>query len=82
MNYAKTIVLFIKELRTEKGYTQARLAQLLNIYDRTVSKYECGRGIPDIDILLKLSEIFEVSINEILNGRRFTDLKKKVTPVL
>ena len=77
MNDAKTIGLFIKELRTEKGYTQARLAQLLNIYDRTVSKYECGRGIPDIDILLKLSEVFEVSINEILNGRRFTDFKKE-----
>ena len=77
MNDAKTIGLFIKELRTEKDYTQARLAQLLNISDRTVSKYECGRGIPDIDILLKLSEVFEVSINEILNGRRFTDFKKE-----
>ena len=54
MNDAKIIGLFIKELRTEKDYTQARLAQLLNISDRTVSKYERDRGIPDIDILLKL----------------------------
>ena len=77
MKDAQTIGLFIKKLRTEKGYTQARLAQLLNINDRTVSKYECGRGIPDIDILLKLSEVFEVSINEILNGRRFADFKKE-----
>ncbi|MGM9959682.1 MAG: helix-turn-helix domain-containing protein [Erysipelotrichaceae bacterium] len=38
----------------KKGYTQAKLTQLLNISDRTVSKYECGRGIPDIEILLKL----------------------------
>ena len=77
MNDAKTIGLFIKELRTEKDYTQARQAQLLNISDRTVSKCECGRGIPDIDILLKLSKVFEVSINEILNGRRFADFKKE-----
>lgn len=77
MNDAKTIGLFIKNLRTDKGYTQAQLASKLNISDRTVSKYECGRGIPDIDILLKLSEIFDVSINEILNGRRFSDFKKE-----
>lgn len=82
MNDAKTIGLFIKKLRTEKGYIQARLVQLLNISDRTVSKYECGRGIPDIDILLKLSEVFEVSINEILNGRRFTDFKKESDTIL
>ncbi|MGN1406720.1 MAG: helix-turn-helix domain-containing protein [Erysipelotrichaceae bacterium] len=77
MNDAKTIGLFIKELRTEKGYTQAELADKLNISDRTVSKYECGRGIPDIDILLKLSETFDVSINEMLNGQRFKDFKSE-----
>lgn len=71
MKDAKNIGLFIKELRIQKGYTQAELASKLNISDRTVSKYECGRGIPDIDILLRLSEIFDISINEILNGRRF-----------
>lgn len=77
MKDAKTIGLFIKELRTQKGYTQAELAAKLNISDRTVCKYECGRGMPDIDILLKLSEIFDISINEILNGRRFRDFKNE-----
>lgn len=77
MKDAKNIGLFIKELRIQKGYTQAELASKLNISDRTVSKYECGRGIPDIDILLRLSEIFDISINEILNGRRFRDFKNE-----
>lgn len=48
--------------------TQVELAKQLNVTDRAVSKWERGKGIPDISLLEDLSEIFNVSILEILKG--------------
>ena len=58
----------IKALRTEKGLTQAQLADMLSVSDRTVSKWETGRGCPDVSILPALSEILGVNVEEILKG--------------
>ena len=68
---------FIAELRKEKNMTQQELADKLMITDRAISHWENGRRLPDISLLKSLSEIFEVSITEILNGninRFFTTL--------
>jgi transcriptional regulator with XRE-family HTH domain len=65
----------IKKLRKEKGLTQLKLANQLNITDKAVSKWEVGEGNPDISILPKLSEIFGVSVDYILTGRNPEDNK-------
>ena len=66
----KMIGQFIKELRKEKNITQEELAQKLNVSNRTISRWETGNNMPDISILVELSEIFDVSIPEIINAER------------
>lgn len=63
---------FIAELRKEKNMTQQELADKLCVTDRAVSHWENGRRLPDISLLKMLSEVFEVSITEILNGHRMS----------
>ena len=47
---------FIAEERKKKGYTQKQLAEKLNISDKTISKWECGNGFPEVSLLLPLCE--------------------------
>lgn len=68
---ASTIGAFIAQIRKEKGWTQKELAERLNVSDKAVSKWETGRGTPDISSLESLSSVLEVSVNEILAGTRF-----------
>lgn len=58
----------IYELRKEKNMTQKQVADLMNISDKTISKWERGLGCPDISLLPQLSQIFGVSIEGILAG--------------
>jgi transcriptional regulator with XRE-family HTH domain len=69
MDYAKTGEL-IACLRKEKRLTQKELADKLGITDRAISKWERGLGCPDISLLDDLSKILDISILEILKGRR------------
>lgn len=61
---------FIAELRKEKNMTQVDLANKLGITDRAISKWENGRGMPDLSFLKPLCEILDISINELLSGKR------------
>ena len=61
---------FIAKLRKEKNMTQNELAESLGITDRAVSKWENGRGMPDLSLLTPLCEKLGVSINELLSGER------------
>ncbi|MBR4832570.1 MAG: helix-turn-helix transcriptional regulator, partial [Butyrivibrio sp.] len=61
---------FIANCRKEKGLTQAQLAEKLNITDRAVSKWETGKSLPDSSIMLELSNILGVTVNELLSGER------------
>lgn len=58
----------ILALRKEKGMTQKALADAMNISDRTISKWECGLGCPDVSLLGELSGILGVDIEKILRG--------------
>jgi len=58
----------IRELREKKGLTQADLAQLLCVSDKTVSKWETAKGYPDISLLEPIAKVFGVSITELLSG--------------
>jgi transcriptional regulator with XRE-family HTH domain len=60
----------IKELRTEKGFTQKELAENLNVSTAAVSKWENGKGFPDISILEKLSSELGISITELVKGEK------------
>ena len=61
---------FISQLRKEKGLTQLQLAEKLNVTDKAVSRWETGKNYPDIEIFEDLSKIFDVSISELLEGKR------------
>jgi transcriptional regulator with XRE-family HTH domain len=66
----KTIGLFLRQLRNEKKLTQEQIAEVLGVSGRTVSRWETGVNLPDLSILVQLSEYYEVEIKEILNGER------------
>ena len=66
---------FIAQLRKERNMTQQELANKLNITDRAISKWENGRGMPDIYFIREVANLFQVSEKELLNGER--DFKKK-----
>ena len=61
---------FIAESRKKKNLTQMQLAEELNITDRAISKWECGRALPDSSIMLQLCELLEISVNELLTGEK------------
>jgi len=59
----------LKTLRKAKGLSQEELAIRLNVVRQTVSKWEKGLSVPDADLLLRLAEVFEVSVSELLGAR-------------
>ncbi|MGN0496403.1 MAG: helix-turn-helix domain-containing protein [Lachnospiraceae bacterium] len=61
---------FLKELRNQKGLTQEQLAEQFCVSSRTISRWENGNNMPDLDILIEISDFYEVDLREILNGER------------
>ena len=59
---------FIADKRKAKGFTQASLAQELGITDRAVSKWERGKAMPDVSLMLELCQLLEITVNELLCG--------------
>ncbi|MBQ9729228.1 MAG: helix-turn-helix transcriptional regulator [Clostridia bacterium] len=64
---------FISQMRKEKGLTQRELAELLLISDKTVSKWECGNGLPEVSLMMPLCKILGITVNELLSGRRLSE---------
>ena len=64
---------FIAELRKEKGLTQEQFGEKVGVTNKTVSRWETGTYLPPADVLLNMSELFGVSINELLSGKRLTE---------
>jgi transcriptional regulator with XRE-family HTH domain len=72
----------LQELRKQKGLTQEELAEILYVSRTAVSKWESGRGIPNIESLKSISKYFSVSIDELLSGEEILaaadeDLKQR-----
>lgn len=61
---------FVTELRKEKGLTQRQLAEMLNVTDKAVSRWETGKNYPDIETFESLSTVFGISVSELLEGKR------------
>ena len=72
MNQIK-IGLFLKELRNQKGITQEELAQVLNVSNRSISRWENGNTMPDFDLLIELARYYDISIDEIIDAKRKDD---------
>ena len=60
----------VRELREKRGLTQAQLAEMLHISDKTVSKWETGKGLPDISLVEPLAQALGVSVIELMQGER------------
>ena len=66
----KRIGLFLKELRKENGMTQEQLGEKVGVSNKTISRWETGNYMPPVECLSILSDIYNISINEILAGER------------
>ncbi|MBE6674972.1 MAG: helix-turn-helix transcriptional regulator [Ruminococcaceae bacterium] len=64
----------LREIRKKKGYSQVKVSMDLNISREAISNYETGKRNPDIEMLLKFSEYYNVSIDYLIRGEEF---KKK-----
>lgn len=69
----KKISKFISEMRKQRGMTQKELAEKIGVSDKTISKWECGNGIPDIGYFELLCSALNISVNELLSGERLSE---------
>ena len=63
---------FLAELRKERKLTQAELGEKLGVTNKTVSRWETGSYMPPVEVLEELSNLYGLTINEILSGRKLT----------
>lgn len=70
---------FIAEARRAQTLTQRQLAEQLAISDKTISKWECGKGLPEVSLMLPLCEILQITVNDLLSGEKVaeSDYQKK-----
>lgn len=61
---------FLRQLRRGKGLTQEQLAEALSVSNRSVSRWETGRNLPDFSLLPQLAQLLGVGMEELLNGAR------------
>lgn len=73
----KKIGNFLKELRKEKSITQEQLAEIFGVSGRTISRWETGANMPDLDIIIQVADYYEVEIREILDGERKSENMNK-----
>ena len=68
---------FLKQLRKENNMTQEQLGERIGVTNKTVSRWKTGNYMPPVECLELLSDIYQISINEILAGERLADEKIK-----
>ncbi|MBE5791051.1 MAG: helix-turn-helix transcriptional regulator [Clostridiales bacterium] len=68
-NWKEILAANLSRLRREKGLTQAELGEKINYSDKSVSKWERGEGVPDLQVMITLSDLYGVSIDE-MTGRK------------
>lgn len=68
---------FIAELRKQKGFTQKELAENLMVTDKAISRWETGKGLPDTSLLKPLGDVLDVSVTELLSGKKIEEVDMK-----
>ena len=69
---------FIAQLRKEHELSQEKLGEIIGVTNKTISRWETGTYLPSAEMLLSMSKLFDVSINELLSGKRLTQEEYKV----
>ena len=72
----------LKKIRKDKGYTQEALAKKLNVVRQTVSKWEKGLSLPDVDMLSKIVNVLETDVNILLDGQITTTDQSEIVKQL
>ena len=72
----------IKTKRKEKGLTQEELAEKINVTEKAISRWETGRGTPDISLLIPLSKALDISVSELLNGKEDKQEEKNIKDII
>ena len=72
----------IKSLRKSRSMTQEQLAEQFNVSRRSVSRWETGSNLPELDILIEMSDYFEVGLRDLLNGERSGPANDSETAVM
>lgn len=65
----------LMELRKKKGWSQEELGNRLNVTRQTVSKWELAQTTPEMDKLIEISQLFDISLDELLNNPKFSEQK-------
>lgn len=65
---------FIAETRKAQNMTQKQLAEALSISDKTISKWECGKGLPEVSLMLPLCDTLHITVNDLLSGANVSQL--------
>lgn len=73
----KKIGVFLKELRKESGFTQEQLSEKLGVSNRSVSRWENGSNMPDFDMVIEMANLYDVTIEELLDGERKENMIEK-----
>ena len=71
----------ILTLRKQKGLSQSELADLIGVSRQAVSKWESGQALPDLDKIIVLSDIFDISIDQLIKGNEEKTQKKKIDAI-
>ena len=74
----RKIGIFLKELRKQNDMTQEQLGERIGVTNKTISRWETGNYMPPIECLKLLSELYAISINEIIAGKRLTEENYKI----
>jgi len=64
---------FIADRRKEMKLTQKQMSEQLDISDKTISKWECGRGLPEVVLMLPLCKCLQINVNELLSGEKLSE---------
>lgn len=67
------IGIFISSLRKEHNMTQQQLADAMGVSNKTISKWECGKGLPELSLIQPLCQLLEISVNELLAGEHIAE---------
>ncbi len=74
---------FIAELRKSKNLTQAQLAEKLGVSNKSVSRWETGKNMPDVSLFIPLCDLLDISVNELIIGERIEEnIEEKTTQVI
>lgn len=68
---------FIAELRKENNMTQAELGERLGVTNKTVSRWENGNYMPDISLIKEMCQLFHISVNDFISGKRIEEIDFK-----